>query len=498
MKKNLLLLCVAMSGLYADDSVLNLHRYMMANYYQFAGDLPTAGKWYGQITPQGDSLHVYNGYIPYLQAIQDHEQIVTLIPQLDVPFAKNSLVQTIFAQALEQTGQKSEAQKRLIALNDQNKANQELAFKVVQIYLENKELENALLVIENILNNSSRKSSNYVFLFLKSQIFLQLNKKTEALVAIQACIDAYPRFDKSWLLYAILQEQEGKVEQALKGYTNFLENTDEPHPEIKQHILQLGLKQKLAAQNNPKTQQDMPARVAKIEQLGAEKRYDEAARLLGAWAAQEPEHQELWLKLLHMLTLTAQDYILGLKTITALEHTNGCTLCTSLYRADLAIRARMTKQALEALGKAHKLTHDAALQEKILFQELLIHYDARDWNSFKRVMNNAPLETFTYAPLLNLVAYYDATKGKNLERAQLLIGKALAQEPKNPHFIDTQAQIWYKQKKYDQAIALLEMVADQCAGECSILHHLSKLHKANGSPENAAKYLAMADHKKPS
>lgn len=475
MKIRVVILLMISSIVHADEAVLNLHRYMMANYYQFGGDLQTSGKWYGQITPQDDSLYVYHGYIPFLYASQNPQQIVSLIPQLDNAYAKNPLIQSIFAQALEQTGQKTEAQKRLIALNDQNKTNQEIAFKVIQIYLENKELENALHVIETTLNSSSRKSSNYVFLFLKSQIYLQLNKKPEALAAIQACIDAFPRFDKSWLLFAILQEQEGKIEQAIKGYTHFLENTDAPHAEIQQHVLQLGLKQKLMQQQNAQAGKDIESRVLKIEHLGSQKKFEEAAALLGKWAAQEPEHQELWLKLLHMLSQEANNYILGLKTITALEHKNGCTLCSSLFRADMAIRAELTKQALEALSKAYELSNDFALQQKVLFQELVIHYDAKDWNAFKQAAARADLETITFAPLLNLIAYYDASKGKNIDRAQQLISKALAQEPKNPHFIDTQAVILHKQQKFEQAVALLEPVAHECKdGSCSITHHLSK------------------------
>ena len=53
---------------------------------------------------------------------------------------------------------------RLIMLNEQNKSNQELAFKVVQMYLERAEPENALKVINNLLNSSPRRPNNFIFL----------------------------------------------------------------------------------------------------------------------------------------------------------------------------------------------------------------------------------------------------------------------------------------------------------------------------------------------
>ena len=179
---------------------------------------------------------MYLGYIPYLAASGSPAEIVKLIPQLDKPFKNNQEIQLLFATALEQTGKKNEAHSRLIMLNEQNKSNQELAFKVVQMYLERAEPENALKVINNLLNSSPRRPNNFIFLFMESQIYLQLNKKPEALAAIKQCIDAYPKFDKSWLLYAVLHEQEGKIEEAIKGYTNFLEVSAQPNGEIERHL----------------------------------------------------------------------------------------------------------------------------------------------------------------------------------------------------------------------------------------------------------------------
>ena len=86
---------------------------------------------------------------------------------------------------------------------------------------------------------------------MESQIYLQLNKKPEALAAIKQCIDAYPKFDKSWLLYAVLHEQEGKIEEAIKGYTTFLRGfSPQPNSEIERHLLMLAFRQKLQKQKN--------------------------------------------------------------------------------------------------------------------------------------------------------------------------------------------------------------------------------------------------------
>lgn len=524
MKKLLLILMFSLKWISADELVSNLHRYIMANYYQFGQNIENAGKWYSQMTPTDQSKYVYYGYIPFLHDSGHFQQIVTLMPELDEVFAKNQPIQTLFAQALAQIGKKQEAQAIFIALNDQNKTNAELAFKVVQIYLERKELENALLVINNLLNKSPRRPNNYIFLFVQSQIYLQLNKKEEALSSIQACIDMYPRFDKSWLLYAILQEQDGKIDQAIKGYTNFLEITEESHKEIEQHLLQLAFKEKLTQQKAPhvainvcvkdalhlfeqknynkaltslnqclaQRPHDLHAQILKIQILTQQENYFQAMQYISTWLMEHSEHEHLWLQALHMVCNQCKNYSQAISLLHHIEHKKGFTALRSAYIADFALRDQNTKEALSALHKAYDLSHDTEFKAHMAFQIALLHYEAQEWNAFKKIAEQSIALKLKHAPLLNLIAYYDATKGKNLERAQELIAHALSHDSKNPHYLDTQSLIWYKQKKFDDAIALLEPFANQCDHGCMVQKRLGKLHYAKGAYQDAKKYLLLA------
>jgi len=344
--KKLCLFALFCNLVYADKPTNNLARYMLANYFQYGNDLKSAGYWYGQIAPDNDSRYVYLGYVPYLAASKAYDDIVKVIPQLDDHFKHNQEIQIMFALALEQTGKKNEAHSRLVSLNENHKTNQELAFKVVQMYLERTEPENALKVIKNLLNSSARRPNNFIFHFMESQIYLQLNKKTEALVAIKQCIEVYPKFDKSWLLYAVLHEQEGKIEEAIKGYSTFLEMSPESNAEIERHLLMLAFKHKT---NNPKNTtvdtkktlshatellaktdyhkaliavdnylamapEDIQARLLKIEILAAQKQFEKAATVLGQWIVKDKEI-DIWLKTLHLLCYLGLPYSKALQTL---------------------------------------------------------------------------------------------------------------------------------------------------------------------------------------
>jgi tetratricopeptide (TPR) repeat protein len=519
--KKIALIALSCIAVCADTPTNNLARYMLANYFQFGSDLKNAGYWYGQIAPDDkDSKYVYLGYVPYLAASQAYTDIVKIIPQLDEHFKNNQEIQILSALALEQTGKKNEAHARLITLNETHKANQELAFKVVQTYLERSEPENALKVIKNLLNNAARRPNNFIFHFMESQIYLQLNKKPEALAAIKQCIEVYPKFDKSWLLYAVLHEQEGKIEEAIKGYSTFLEMSPEPNTEIERHLLMLAFRQKVETKKNNGTTQlsllsqasnfaskaeyskaltaidsylaqspgDVEARLLKIEILVGQKQLEKAAHSLGQWITLDTDN-EIWLKTLHLLCYLGLPYTKALQVLSNLEKQD---LRISLYVADIALRAQSNEQALAALKKADAASKDPSLKTKIALQMGIIYYEKHDYKSAQEILEKAAALGVDYPPVHNLLGYLYATKGNNLAKAHEHIGKALAKDPHNPHFLDTKALAFYKEQKFDQAVTILQKVAQAHPTDFSVLCHLGKCYFKQGDVTKATKTIKAA------
>jgi tetratricopeptide (TPR) repeat protein len=524
MKRNLgILTCLFIIPSYAQETVHNLHRFMMANYYFFGNNLPQAQQWYATIVPEQDSMNVYLGYIPFLATNQAFAKIVELIPQLDELFKNNQEIQMIFAAALEHVGNVKEAQKRFIALNDKDKANQELAFKVAQIYMENAEPENALKVIDTLLNNCPGRPNNFIFHFMKAQIYLQLNKKELALAAVKQSIQTYPKFDKGWLLYAALQEQEGRLQEAITGYTSFLEHTPVANADVERHLMALTVRQKLVKAHQEPTI-DPDACLTHAAQLLEKKEYtkalgfvdrclaskknstqallmkvqilahtnlDAALSLLEQLLAQNNQ-QELWLETLHLLTYGGLPYKKAIAIINRIEKQKETSLALLLYKADLAVRDGNTNVALPALHNAYKLASALPTKQAVALQIALIYYDQREWHKARAVLENALALDDNHAALNNLLAYLYATKLADLSKAQATIKKALALEPKNPHILDTQALIFYKQKEYPQAVALLEAVVEQCPQDYTALYHLAKCHAQQGNAAHVRQWAHAA------
>ena len=516
MKKLLLLLAFQCLG--ANEEAQNLHRFIMANYKQSENDLKNAQEWYNQITPEHASEYIYIGYLPFLSATQSYAQLVQLIPTLGDFYKKNLDTQLIYANALEQVGKKNEAHTLFVTLNEQNKTNQEIAFKTVQVLLERSEPENAIKVIDNFLNKSPRRPNNYIFHFLKAQVHLQLNNKKDALLAIRHCIDTYPKFDKSWLLYAALQEQEGKLEEAIKGYTTFLEMTPGGNSQIEQHLLGLAFRQKLSQKMKPdndplfavfalvenkeygkalhatdayldKQPSNIQARILKIQILIAQNNMQSAARLLAQWVEKETDTQ-LWLKALHLLSYLGFPLQNSLQILSALEKKKS-SLDLLLYQADIALRLAQDKVALSALQKAYSLAKDPLLKNQIALQLGMLYHDSQSWDPAIKILEEAT-KLSPYAPNQNLLAYIYTTKRKNVSRADTLIQEALKHDPDNPHFLDTQALILYKQGKFDQANQVLQKVASVCPTDFTVLRHLGKCYAKQGKQDKAIQTFAAA------
>lgn len=484
MKKFILLLSIA-TTVNARQETQNLHRYLLANYHQYGKEYKKAAQWYGLIHPESASIHIYNGYIPYLAETGAHQDIVKLIPQLDAQMANNQEIQILFANALEQVGKKADAYERLIALNEKNKNNQELAFRVAQIYLENAEPENALRVIDNTLNSSARRPNNYVFYFLKSQIYLSLNNKKEALASVKQCIEVYSRFDKSWLLYAMLLEQEGKLEEAIKGYQHFLEITTEPKGQIERHVMSLSFRQKLSTKSK---ENDIGNRLEKIQELVQKSHFGTAAKLLEEWALES--NTELWLKTLHLLTYIGMPLSTAHASFTAIEKKHPALETLALYQAELALRMNNHTHTVHSLQRAYNLSGNPIIKTQLAYQLAKEWYAQKEWKKALELLERAQNYS-EYAPSHNLQAYIYATKANNFERAQVEIEKALKLDPKNSHFLDTKATLLLKQKKFEDALAVWNTINPK-DHDFTILCHQGKCQILAGKKQDAIATIKSA------
>lgn len=526
-------LSASMATLHGRDTkgVDQLHSYFVANYKHFGKAWQEALAWYKRTLALGSPTFAHKGFIHYLHDTDNDSFIIKLKPVIEQHFKEDIEVQFILAKALAHCGHKQESDELFVILNNQRKAHQEIAFQVVQLYLNRQEPENALKVIDNLLNNAIRKPTHFIFHFLKSQIYLQLDKKDAALASIKASLDLHPRFDKGWLLRALLEEKAGNLEQAVKGYTNFLELVG-PNQDIEQHLVALAFKQKIQEQTAQSTNtttnlfqkslqsfqakhykqalaeietciEQQPAnnqaKILKVQIFAAMDEADKALQDLKTWTLAEP-HQTIWYNTLHLLYRTGVDAPKIIRVLHAIEKGFPDQLLPSLYLADLYIREKSVHAATNYLQRCLKSVDHKDLQAALIFQLCALAYDNKQFKKVKEYQTQYHEIMQHHAPWLNLMAYYFTQHEKNHTQAQKLIAQARAIDPENVHMIDTQAFVFFNTKNYAQAVSLLEPIAQQEPHDYTIGKHLAKTYYELGKIEQAIQELnrviASAPHEK--
>lgn len=326
-------------------------------------------------------------------------------------------------------------------------------------------------------------------------------------------------------MFALLHEQAGLLDEAMSGYARFLEISGN-NREIMHHLTQLAFKQKMAlsSKTNKPTHtgclvkaltsfeqknydtalqhvdaclairpDDTESRLLKIQILSSKKEYDTAAQLLQTWLRKEPQ-QTTWYAALHLLCKTGLPYTRAIALIDTLAKEHPTASLPVLYLADWATRAQLYDKAIAYHKKALTLTHDDHIKTKLLFHMALMYHNLQQYEAMEASLEQGLKLGTQFPPLLNLLAYHYATHNKKLDTAQQLITQAL-KKSNNPHFLDTQALIWYQQKEYTKALSLLRSIATQAPHDISILRNLGKTHYQLGNFKEAVSAIKQAENK---
>ena len=523
--KQSIMFCVVLFSYFAhtihanqQNDAQSYHEYLWANYHQYGKNKLEAQTWYAKVLSKNTSRSVYKGYILFLFEQHQFAKIVKLIPKLDASFAKDVEIQRIFALALDRVGRNHESTSRILALNAQFKQNPEVAFQAVQIYMQKREIENAIITIDQFLTKQSRHPTDSLFYFLKSQCHLLLAQLDKARNAIKKSVEIQSHFDRGWLFLALLEEQAGQIDDAIQGYTRFLEITNLPKQQIQQHVFELSLKNK---KNSSFTALSPKEWFYKAQEAFGKKEYAQAEQYLLKASPIAPEdtlahhslHIEIfiktnrltdalsliqkealkgdpqdstWLKMLHLIAQdNPQEPVF--KVFSAITPHYKKNAWLYLYQADIHMRLHAHQKAIQLLTDAEVYIKGNTLKAKTLFQKAVLLYELATYEPMIECLEKATHLLPHYAPTYNLLAYYYATKGHNLKKAEEYVSKALSHDAKNPHILDTQAVIFYKQKEYTKADALFTAIRNQLTNDATVLiHHaktLAALQKKNESLE---------------
>lgn len=517
-------MCISTASAHANTTPFgnNIHRYFWANYTQFTGDSKAANTWYQNIVHTDSSIYRYKGFIHFLFNEQRYAEIAALRPKVGTSFDNDPDIQLIFVQALRATGKNAEADTLVLTLADRFKTHLETVFEAAKTHIARKELESAITVIDNLLNTSPKKNAHFIFYFLKSQIYAQLDQMEHARTALHECTSLNPYFDKAWLLQAIMHEKQGDIPSAIEGYQKYMSTTQTPDIAIQQHLIELSFRstkmqpiqspiratgmhvssydravyffnRKQYRQAVPHIEQCLkkdPAngdyQTLMIQSLNGLKQYDKLADHVVAWIKLNPANSAP-LELLHLMTRAGHPLEPIISVMERVHKTYPALEMPLLYLADFHMRTDQKTKALEYLGKASALpTLSAQLRTKVAYQRILLLYDAKQFDTMLTEAH-AFMKEQEHSAILNLLAYFYATEKRDLAHAQTYISKALKNEPKNPHYLDTQAVIYIEQKEYAKAEAILAPLAQAHPHNAAIMTHLATAHKMQGNHQEALK-----------
>ncbi|MBN1549422.1 tetratricopeptide repeat protein [Candidatus Babeliales bacterium] len=478
--------------------ILSLHAYvpsyhsaLWAQYNNQLGNDNTAFNAFQESLQNAQSPDVYKGFIDYLFTTHRFQAVVMLMSQLDHHFQHDDALQLQYAQALEFVGNSDAAYEKTLALLNKNPHHFETVFYAATEHAQHNNPKEALQLIDDYLTVSREEARHCLLYFLRAQIQMTLKNHRQALEDAQKSVALHPLFDKGWLLLGLLHEQQGRIKEALSGYTAFLELTG-PDPSVEHQIAQLLLHKDSPPPNNKMV-------LIKVNALATNNQLTDAFSLLESWMNKEPENP-LWFKAGHLIVRGAEapanlNHIF-MTTLQRVSKKHPNAVVPKLYLVDLYLRTHAPKKALTLLESMITAAKDPHLKASLLYQASAIHYQTGNFTHMKTLLDQTLTIIPAHKATHNLLAYYYATDGKNIKQAQQHLDAALRDETHNPHFLDTQAIIWMREKKYKQAHALLEELAISTPNDFHINHHLALTHKKlkhkKESREYANKALSLA------
>jgi tetratricopeptide (TPR) repeat protein len=420
----------------SDNSALEYYRYFSAMYNQYRNNIDSARNWYDKLLANSMPVHAYKGYIELLFTQGKHAAITQLMPYIQKILNANPDMQHICAHALARTGKVKESDELLIRAAQQHKTHQEIIFYAAQTYMRRKEPENALMIIDTLLNSTPRMPSHYAFYFLKSHIYTSLNQVDSAIDALHKCVTINPGFHKAKFMLTVLNNKK--------------ENLTTPGR----------------------------SRVHTLQILAHAGKYEQVFKHLTEWITNEPNNQ-LWYEYLYQLTQKIDPE----KIITFL-HTHDNPYAHA-YLGLLYLQTNNLSQSLEYLHNAFTQSSDIKLKTKLALQQARIYYEQKEYNKMITILEKGYELDQNYAPLLNMLAYSYAKQNKNLDKALNLIDRVLENNTDNPYYRDTKAVVLYAKGEYSKAQKILEPLVEQVPTDTTILNHLSKVFSKQGMHKDA-------------
>jgi len=176
--------------------------------------------------------------------------------------------------------------------------------------------------------------------------------------------------------------------------------------------------------------------------------------------------------------LAAQEYELALKNASKLEPGN-----IEIYKSLGAIYLQQGKLK-EAEGIFKLVAGLSPLDAQTHFYLGSIYYELKDYALVETELKAAIKLKPDYHEALNFLGYFYLEQDKNIDKAGLMIRKALGFDPENGAYIDSLGWFYFKKGKLKEALSHLEKAASLLSDPV-IYEHLGDVFMKLGNRDNA-------------
>lgn len=193
------------------DEVNHYHWSLWGNYQYRQGNIKPAAYWYSKILGDNPTPYALHGYVMALYKSHNYPAILDVLPAIDAQFTNDRDMQLIFAQALLYTKNFKDAHTKFVEIYEKNKAHAESAYFAAESYSRLQEYTKAMDVIDTYLKHSCQTHTDFLFFFLKAQIFAVQHYLDKAREFATKTLEMNPRFEQAAVFLQLLDNIEREI-----------------------------------------------------------------------------------------------------------------------------------------------------------------------------------------------------------------------------------------------------------------------------------------------
>lgn len=386
----------------------------------------------------------------------------------------------------EQTNEWEKAAAALEPLIADDPLNRDLQRQHAYALLRAGEAEKARASFEQLVRSDANDRRSHFFL---AESLNELSRFAEAEVIYRRLLGEQPDNPEFLISFALNQIGQRKFAEAASTFERIIANDTVPErvrvmarAELaaiarEQGDYETAMREARAAIEASKPPALKPVGIV-LDIYRRQKKYPEALQLIEPLARQYPDEPFFTARLVEFLVRSGR---------TAEARTIANTQAAAGKRPALQVAQALaqTEQYSDAVAILQKLQKADPEDEDLQFQIGSVYERmgdvARAEQAFLALLERRP----EHAPALNYLGYMWADRGVNLQRAAVMIEKAVAIEPRNAAYIDSLGWVYFKLGKLDSAEKHLVDAANLLPTDPTVQEHLGDLYARQGSVQAA-------------